>query len=70
MRSEGYRRLHQVCLDTAEQFKSPDARAGRLALAQSSLDHSLDADDVRPSGRHATQRADDCAPPQRSGPYT
>ena len=49
MRSEGYRRLHQVCLDMAQQSKQPDARARWLKVAQDSLDRSRDADDVRPS---------------------
>jgi hypothetical protein len=49
MRSEGYRRLHQVCLDMAQQSESLDGQARWLTVAQASLDRSRDADDVRPS---------------------
>ena len=51
MRSEGYRRLHQVCLNMAQQSESSDAQARWLTVAQASLDSSRDADDVRPSNR-------------------
>jgi hypothetical protein len=49
MRSEGYRRLHQVCLDMAQQSEPPAARARWLKVAQAWLDRSRDVDDVRPS---------------------
>ena len=44
MRSEEYRRLHQVCLDMAQQSELPDARVRWLKVAQASLDRSRDAE--------------------------
>ena len=49
MRSEGYRRLHRVCLDMAQQPELLDVQARWLTVARASLDRSRDPDDVRSS---------------------
>jgi hypothetical protein len=46
MRSDEYRRLHEVCLGMAQQSDSPDVQTRWLTIAQASLDRVSDADDV------------------------